>query len=58
MLYVFIAKSDDYCLDVIDETVSFWNQHWQFANYHFEDEFDKDKVLFKFKGTMFYVFER
>jgi hypothetical protein len=55
VLYVLIAKNDGSCLDVIDETVSSWNQHWQRVNHRFEEELDKDKYLLKFKGKMFYV---
>lgn len=57
MLYVSIAKNDGFCLDVTNETISFWNQHWQRANQRFEKELDKDKDLLKFKGKMFDVRE-
>jgi len=57
VLYVSIAKNDGSCLDVTDETISSWNQHWQRANQRFEEELDKDKDLLKFKGKMFYVWE-
>ena len=57
VLYVSIAKNDGSSLDVTDETVSSWDQHWQRANDLFEKELDKDKDLHKFKGKMFYVWE-
>ena len=57
VLYVSIAKNDDFSLVVTDETVSSWNQHWQRVNHRFEEELDKDKNLLKFKGKMFYVWE-
>ena len=57
VLYVSIAKNDGSSLDVTDETVSSWDQHWQRANHRFEKELDKDKDLHKFKGKMFYVWE-
>ena len=55
MLYVSVTKNDGSSLDVIDETVSSWDQHWQRANQCLQKELDKDKDLHKFKGKMFYV---
>ena len=57
MLYVSIAKNDGSCLDVINETVSSWTQHWQRANHRFEEELDKDKDLLRFKSKIFYIWE-
>ncbi len=34
VFYVSIAKNDGSCLDVTNETISSWNQHWQRANHH------------------------
>ena len=57
VLYVSFTKNDGSSLDVTDETVSTWDQHWQRANQCFEKELDKDKDLHKFKGKMLYVWE-
>ena len=37
VLYVSVAKNDGSCLDVTDDTVSSWNQHWQRVNHRFEE---------------------
>jgi hypothetical protein len=57
VLYVLIAKNNGSCLDLTDETINFWNQHWQSTNHRFEELLDKNKDLLKFKGKMFYVWE-
>ena len=57
MLYVSIVKNDGSCLDVMDETISSWKQHWQHVNHYSKEEMDKNKYLLKFKAKMFYVWE-